>query len=247
MSGSRVTAAIGLVLVVTGFMFALKDACGAEEVAAPRDIPVEDLQPGRQRDEWEVVPKRHPHGREPGWVLKVGWSVPRGCTTLGGGLGDCFMRVCPTNGALTLDWAQVEVSGDRVTHFESGKGQLPRSLTRPPDMAPEAAWTRVVQALQSAGAEIPEEYGQPPATLRLAEDRMGRHRRIRLVYQFAPEGTSRRVSVDTQTGEVGGIALAYLGAQFLDPKDPLRKLGGWKPTVPRLASGRTVEVSRSQD
>lgn len=63
MAGRKTAAAIGLVLAVAGVTSSLAGASRAEEAAAPRDIPVEDLQRGRQRDEWEVARSRHPHGR----------------------------------------------------------------------------------------------------------------------------------------------------------------------------------------
>lgn len=215
---------------------------GKADQPAKTEVRVEDLPPGQLRLEWEVVRKRHPHGQEPGWVYKPGWSVARGCTTLGSDLGHLFQRICPTNGALMPDWAQTSVVDGQVDFYEMGSGKVPKALTQVPAMSAADAWSRILQAIKGKGAVVPASFSQPSPTLRILKD-SGRSRHLRLVYQFAPKGTTRVISVDTLTGEMGGLTLSYLGAQGFASDDPLRKFyaGEWIRTTPRLRGGRPVD------
>ena len=54
------------------------------------------------------------------------------------------------------------------------------------------------------------------------EGRSMRLGRGRLCYEFAPENTTLVISVDVNSGEVGGLTLSYLGAHGLNTDDPLR-------------------------
>jgi hypothetical protein len=207
-----------------------------EKPPAPKtgaaEVKVEELPSGPERREWEAIRKRHPHAKQGDWVLKRGWGPPAGCM---GPFGPqhCFMRRCRENGALSLDWAQVWFSNNEVAEYNEGTGpaRLPEEVLQAPRLTPEQAWTRVLQAIQALGAEAPRDYSQPERpVLRHVQD----GDRVRLVYQFSPLHTTRRVSVDALNGDVGDVTLSFLGAHFLDPKDPLRVFHPytWVPTKP---------------
>ncbi len=193
-----------------------------QRVQAGSDIPVTMLPYGRLRSEWLVVRERHPHGRQAGWVLKNGWRVlPEGCgpiDTIAAAPAKpappersyCFVRTIPSNGAVTLDWAETGTGTDRSgtdISYSAGVGpiSLPLFVHREPRMGQKAAWRRVIHALTALGAHVPRATRTPKrADLRIVRDAKNMER-FRLVWQFQADNSVLPINVDSTSGEVWGI------------------------------------------
>jgi hypothetical protein len=171
-------------------------------------MPVDKLPTGYLRQEWEVVRARHPHAKLPGWVLRMDWGLARG--RIGSSRRRCFVRICPENGAQSLDWGEAELSRTDIERYSQGVGpdRLPKELLEVPRLTVVDAWSRVLQALLVRGAKLPS-VNPPPQhpLLRL----MAEKQQIRMVYEFAPGFSDDWVCVDTTTGEVGGVIITFQG------------------------------------
>ncbi|HLJ54516.1 MAG TPA: hypothetical protein VKT77_05705, partial [Chthonomonadaceae bacterium] len=225
----------------------------AQMLTVGRRTPVAALRSRRDRDLWRVVRATHPRGRLGGWYLVLGWT-PGGlsCGPIDPRTGEpadpvpvqyhFFMRECGSNHALSLDWALPRGTVSRRTRCDVGSGpsRLPECVTRRPRIGSREGWARVRRVIASTVAAPRAAYARPrAAVLRIVRDE-GDWNRLRLVWHYAPFDSAYRVSVDANTGEVGGIE-SVPTESATTARDPLEELSRhgtrWIPTEPARKPG----------
>lgn len=184
--------------------------------AVQRDaVRVEQLPAGEASVAWGVARERHPRAGLAGWYYAPGWGLPHGCIPPTGTFYT-FVRQCPENGAISLDWAIVAWEKGELKYSErSGPDPLPAEALQQPRLSVNQAWARIAAELADCGCTVPKQRPWRSAPrLRLVED----GKRIRLVYEFSPRYSHYVVCADAVSGEVGGLRMTYFGAGGLYPE-----------------------------
>lgn len=196
-----------------------------DESAKPAErMSVDRLPEGEFRTAWEAVKQLHPHAQQGRWVVARHAPVNLSDTNLD--LREevyYFTRLCPENGADSLDTAEVWfVRGDAKYKGITGPDTYPKEVLKAPRFTYRQGWWHAATELMSCGCDVG--LNQPLASrpvLRIFPEEKG----YRLLYEYFPKQSKWAISVDALTGEVGRLEPIVYGltVPMRDPLEPVRR------------------------